>query len=303
MIDVCSVCHNPAVGGVNVNLSAASSVPSRFERRCAEHGGKMPGTMTMTDQPAAAGAAAPGLSEEWVGEHPMMPGDTPDYSAWVERLEPIAAQRVGWMNDRITELTDRLRAADADLARTRAEAEALRPSGEQDECPLPERLDPELGKIVRDRVACGQFLDPERAGSLLDAAVKTRRDLSDTWTRLCHVAQDRASMLATERNLRRALVEARADLTRTRAEAAALKTRNARLEPIYAALAAIYFERGDAKEAQDRLADLFLATCPQTLTWYSPDGPVIADLSAVPQSEPRPAAPVAPSAEASDGTR
>jgi hypothetical protein len=85
------------------------------------------------------------------------------------------------------------------------------------------------------------------------------------------------------------LIATRADLARTRAEAAALRTRNARLEPIYAALAAIYFERGDAKEAQDRLADLFLATCPQTLTWNSPDGPVIADLSAVPQSEPQPA--------------
>jgi hypothetical protein len=59
----------------------------------------------------------------------MLPGDTEDYSAWVERLEPIARQRVGWMHDRITELADQLRGAEAALDEARSEIMRLQDDG------------------------------------------------------------------------------------------------------------------------------------------------------------------------------
>jgi hypothetical protein len=36
-MNVCAICHAPAPGFVNVNASAASSVPSAFEARCDAH--------------------------------------------------------------------------------------------------------------------------------------------------------------------------------------------------------------------------------------------------------------------------
>jgi hypothetical protein len=36
-MNVCAICHAPATGFVNVNASAASSVPSAFEARCDAH--------------------------------------------------------------------------------------------------------------------------------------------------------------------------------------------------------------------------------------------------------------------------
>jgi hypothetical protein len=71
----------------------------------------------MTDDPPAT--PPPGGQPQALTD--MLPGDTEDYSAWVERLEPIARQRVGWMHDRISELTDRLRAVEAALDEARSE--------------------------------------------------------------------------------------------------------------------------------------------------------------------------------------
>lgn len=129
-------------------------------------------------------------------------------------------------------------------------------------------------------------LTAERARNApLRERIKEIQDQTDRVVAPVQKALDR------ERELRKYVQEMQhywADQYReARSEAERLRARNAQLEPIHAALSAMFFERGDANEAQDRLADAFLNTCSQQLTWNGPDGSVTTDLT------PTPAAPVA----------
>jgi hypothetical protein len=87
------------------------------------------GWLTYTDSPTVVDHATdcPHNQPQPATDAPSarLSGDTDDYSAWVQRLEPIAAERVGWMDDRITELTERLRQVEDERDEARAALDRL----------------------------------------------------------------------------------------------------------------------------------------------------------------------------------
>lgn len=63
------------------------------------------------------------------------------------------------------------------------------------------------------------------------------------------------------------------------AELAALREQEAKLARLYSALADIYLRGDTSQDAQNRVADAFMAASTVQMTWNSPDGAVVTTLS------------------------